>query len=114
MSLAENALVSVLENRVDSVRIPACHAIGCLGTGRAENALVGICSEGQNGSASVDLYRAALHALGDVVKNRTALSATVKEALMQAGESSEPQIIKAAARAWGKSGRIQPAVLLSE
>ncbi|MEE8142256.1 MAG: HEAT repeat domain-containing protein, partial [Planctomycetota bacterium] len=100
-----DALVVVLENRPDSVRIPACFAVACLSIGTAQAPLVNIF---QDESSSVELRVAALQALGEVNRGKGSVSAVVEEIFLDAFDSSNVQIKTAAARAMGVVGNHWP------
>ncbi|MCI0652411.1 MAG: HEAT repeat domain-containing protein [Planctomycetes bacterium] len=98
---AEDALVTVLENRSDSVRIPACEALGSLRTLRAAEALTRICKEE---NLSPELHVAALGALGDIHRGKDEVGSGVKEVLHAAFKHSDARVQKAASHAVGKIG----------
>lgn len=100
LDVAQDALVSVLENRGDEVRIAAARALGALRTQRATPALVRICRED---STSQPLLKAALIALGDI--NRGA-GGQADQAMLDVLDSmlshENPEILKASADSRGK------------
>ncbi|MGE3166211.1 MAG: HEAT repeat domain-containing protein [Planctomycetota bacterium] len=100
LTTAEGALVSVLENRADEVRIAASRALGALRTQRATPSLVRIC---QDQSVSQDLLKAALIALGDI--NRGA-GGQADQSMLDLLDSmyghENPEIVKVSAASRGK------------
>lgn len=102
LSAAEGALVTVLENRTDSVRIPAARALGALNVDRATPALVRIC---RDDSSSVDLLEAALIALGDINQGRGAIDETIQDVLASTLAHSDVRILKASSDTRGKIRR---------
>lgn len=95
LSAASGALVSVLENRDDSVRVPAARALGILGTERATPALVRICKDD---STSTNLLGAALIALGDINRGKGSVEPMIQEVIDKAKNHNEPAIMQAGAR----------------
>ena len=98
--------MEVLENRPDSVRIPACGAIGALRVAASENYLVGIC---ENDSSSIPLRVAALTALGDINRGKGSVSPMVNAVLNTGIIDPDVGVMRAAARAIGVARLEQPA-----
>lgn len=101
MNLAQDALVTVLENREDAVRIAACGALGSMGYGRATPALVRICNDP---ATAEPLHVAALTALGDIESAGGSVDGGVTETLNKAIMTGSAKVKKAAARSKGKIG----------
>ncbi|MEM7165710.1 MAG: HEAT repeat domain-containing protein [Planctomycetota bacterium] len=99
LNLAQDALVTVLENRDDEVRIAACGALGSMGYSRATPALVRICND--PGTAE-PLHVAALTALGDIESTGGSVDGTVTEVLDKGIMNGSAKIKQAAARSKGK------------
>ncbi|MCA9520491.1 MAG: hypothetical protein KC609_05945, partial [Myxococcales bacterium] len=107
LSSTDRALVEVLENRTDIVRIPACHAVGKLGFADAIAPLKQILHEGD--ASSVDLRVAAIDALGKVSRVAGSNDPEIAELLEAGLTSDEPMIRKVSASAIGNAG-VKPAV----
>jgi len=102
LSIADDALVTALDNPSDAVRIPACEAIAARKIRRAGPALLRICQEGE--ANSVALRVAALHTLGDIHRGGAGAEAALATLLDEASSSNEVAIQKAASRAKGLIG----------